>query len=544
MLATLGSALVLGDLYMLSVWDELSDRSFDYFRGSPYQTWPVFGRAVGDLLLVSFLFWMLIAAVQRVQTPVWRKIGCLLLLTVFLVGVDGARVTGLHLYGGSLFGPLGKTGSLIIVAILATLTAYLILRHDRAVVRAMCGVLLFLLPLVPINICSTAWVIHKAAAAGKFAAKIPPPLFPTHAPVNRFVWVVFDEWDQYLSGKGRPSDLALPELDRFQAQALDAENAFSPAVDTQEALPSLITGKIVRKAKWTAAPNDLQLVFADGEETGSWSAQSNVFRRARQMGINTALIGFYHPYPRVIGGDISESFSLSLQTLYQEPLYWKDVHGFKRISLMIEESLSRIPLLKRHVKLLTHRREKRTSEVIYRELHNRALELVRRPDMGLVMLHLPVPHPPSIYDRGQKKVTAENDTGYIDSLALMDLMIGELRGAMEAGGQWDQSFVLLTSDHPLRGWEGAENIIKIRSPKQPRIPFLLKLPGQKTSVPYTPSFNSAVTHDLALAAFRGEFRNTEDVVKWLDAARLRFPTHPISKQPVAKAPVHPVKKPG
>ena len=356
--------------------------------------------------------------------------------------------------------------------------------------------------------------------------------------------MVFDEWDHYLSGKGRPSDLALPELDRFQAQALDAENTFSPAVDTQEALPSLITGRIIRKAKWSAGPNDLRLTFADEEDTGLWSAQSNVFRRARQMGVNTALIGFYHPYPRILGGDISESFSLPWQTLYQEPLYWRDVHGFRRIRLTFEESLSRIPLLKRQFKQLAHRREKRTSEVIYRELRSRSLELVRRPEMGLVMLHLPVPHPPSIYDRGQKKVTAENNTGYIDSLALLDLTIGELRRTMEASGQWDQSFVLLTSDHPLRGWEGAEEVTKIRSPKQPRIPFLLKLPGQKTGLRYSPSFNSAVTHDLALAAVRGEFRNSEDVVKWLDAARLRFPTQPIFKQPEAKVPVHPVQKPG
>ena len=41
-------------------------------------------------------------------------------------------------------------------------------------------------------------------------------------------------------------------------------------------------------------------------EPAPWSAQPNVFSRAREIGGATALVGWYHPYCRVIGGDLTK----------------------------------------------------------------------------------------------------------------------------------------------------------------------------------------------------------------------------------------------
>jgi arylsulfatase A-like enzyme len=346
----------------------------------------------------------------------------------------------------------------------------------------------------------------------------------------RFIWVVFDEWDHYLTFEHRPAGLELPELDRFRAEAFDADTAYSPAINTNEALPSLMSGRIVKQGE-RSGPSDMVLTFADTGNTALWSTLPNVFQRARPLGVNTAMIGYHHPYSRIVGRYVTESYSLSNVTLHQEPVYWRDTHGFRRLYLEVEESLIRIPMVMHYLHMFNQRRQKRAFRIAYIAVHDRALKLAARPDLGLLMIHLPIPHPPGIYDRGRRQVTTENHASYVDNLALLDVTLGELRKVMESQGQWDKSFVLLTSDHPLRAWEGEEYLVMIPSPKQPRIPFLLKLPGRQTHLSYEPPFNTVLTQELVLAALRGELREPGDVARWLDANRLRYPTTPIMQAP-------------
>ena len=52
-----------------------------------------------------------------------------------------------------------------------------------------------------------------------------------------------------------------------------------------------------------------------------------------------------------------------------------------------------------------------------------------------------------------------------------------------------------------------------------RIPFVLKLAGQKQGVTYEPEFNTVLTHDLILALLNGELRDAREVAAWLDQHR-------------------------
>ena len=141
----------------------------------------------------------------------------------------------------------------------------------------------------------------------------------------------------------------------------------------------------------------------------------------------------------------------------------------------------------------------------------------------MVLLHYPLPHPPAIYDRAHGLVTEQNHAGYfdgyIDNLALVDVTLREIRTAMEAAGQWDNSFVLLSSDHPYK--EDAR--------RHPWIPFLLKAPGEKAAVSYPGPFNSVLSQELILTALRGEIRTSEDAAAWLDRNRSRYPAVPATE---------------
>ncbi|MCX6626172.1 MAG: sulfatase-like hydrolase/transferase, partial [Candidatus Solibacter sp.] len=107
--------------------------------------------------------------------------------------------------------------------------------------------------------------------------------------------------------------------------------------------------------------------------------------------------------------------------------------------------------------------------------------------------------------------------GYIDSLALLDGTVGEMRRTMENAGAWDSTTVLFTSDHGYREAEALDG------KSDPRIPYLLKLAGQKEAVAYTAQFNAVLTADLLLGVLRGEINDAASAKAWLDRNRARFP---------------------
>ena len=80
---------------------------------------------------------------------------------------------------------------------------------------------------------------------------------------------------------------------------------------------------------------------------------------------------------------------------------------------------------------------------------------------------------------------------------------------MESAGLWDDTIVLVSSDHWLREENKTDR----------RIPFILKMPGQKTGISYDAPFNTVVSHDLVLALLRGELKDAEGVAGWLDGHR-------------------------
>jgi hypothetical protein len=81
--------------------------------------------------------------------------------------------------------------------------------------------------------------------------------------------------------------------------------------------------------------------------------------------------------------------------------------------------------------------------------------------------HYPVPHEPFIYSHITGTMLSAN-TSYDGNLTLADHTLAELRARMTFDGVWDDSILLLTSDH---GW------LELGRPAL-NVPFLLKMAGQ------------------------------------------------------------------
>jgi hypothetical protein len=201
-------------------------------------------------------------------------------------------------------------------------------------------------------------------------------------------------------------------------------------------MPALITGRPVVAAA-PINPNDLELTFRDGK-TARWSTHPNVFSRAR-MGYDTAVIGWHLPYPRVLGGSLgvadwrpSEAHEQARGDTFGQTL--RNQWGTLAPPLNVRRLLSQ-----------------RVAE-----LGDLAIRTAADGRFGLVLLHLPFPRPPGIYDRATGRLTAWNFTeageGYLDNLALADRLVAKLRRRIERTGLGDRTWLVVSADRWWRAW--------------------------------------------------------------------------------------------
>lgn len=150
-------------------------------------------------------------------------------------------------------------------------------------------------------------------------------------------------------------------------------------------------------------------------------------------------------------------------------------------------------------------------------LRREASQAAANPSLGLVFLHYPVPHAPHTYDRVQRAFTKKNAAfeGYLDSLVLADLILGEIRESMAAAGVWDATTLLVSADHPYRASR------RLDGKADPRVPFLMKLSGQTAPVEYSEPLPTLVSKPLLESVLRGEVKTPAETLTWLAANSFR-----------------------
>ncbi len=375
------------------------------------------------------------------------------------------------------------------LAIAAFIVVLLLARFGRWSGYAAEFVALCLLPFLPIMVVQASWRVEHEPPfrplGGRIHAASPVPI--------RFVWIIYDEADwRYLDPLTRPAGLQLPELDRVMSESVWADNAIQSGLQTGGAIPSLMYGQALQVGQFHHTG---RLVTADDRQRPvDWLKEPSIFSWARSHGFDASIVGWYLPYCRVLAPVLSDC--------YWEPIDTR-VRGFepslKTSLLSVLRSLWPLEDRQRHL-------------LRYRRLLRESIEDATDPTLSLVMLHLPMPHEPVIYDRYSGRFTIFNfrEDWYLDNLALGDRMLGDIRRAMEQAGLWDRSNVLVTSDHALRWYAGWNE------ESSPRIPYLVKLAGQKHGLEYHNRFHTLLTRELIQRCLLGEFRAPQDLAAWLD----------------------------
>ncbi len=493
------AALSIANLSLAKAWNELLNYTpADSFFFERPPALPEFAELAAAVVGLGIVFYSLI----RIARWLTRKHGYLwsvpVLILIALPPGNAMREVG----RAGLFG-ITRHGTLLAVLACAAGIVVLIAFGPRTLELGTGAARLFL-PLL---------VIELALAAGHKPLKefTPPPLAPlaSHGPAfARVVWVIFDDLDYRLLFPDRPSGLRAPAFDRLREESLFATNALSPSLYTKMSIPALLTGVPFLETTPTG-PASLWGRVEGSPRSIQVHDLPTVFSSVRQMNGNVAVVGWHLPYSRLFGKDLSACTWTGFGNILNSPSAMFAGNVERLMQTPFESDLAspfpHAAIVLQHIRAL---------EIIQREM----LRAASNPAMDLVFLHLPIPHPPHIYDRSRRAFGGGTNaaSGYPDSEALADQWLGEIRAAMTDAGLWDRSTLIVSSDHHFR--EDRE----LDGKQDPRVPFLLRVAGQTSGRTYNPPLHTIVTKSLIEAVFADRIKSPDDAAAWLTAdPRLR-----------------------
>lgn len=502
------AALSLSTICFLSSWwILLNPQHYTYYfwRADPGL---VEFEALGlDILLLAIVFWLSTLAVYRFRSPLMSNLFSCAWLLLLVIPINSVFFA--YLDESALAWLTSGKWRLVAGVVTAPPFLFLLWRNGKKISRVALTLLLVFSPLVVINFGSALWIrARHEPPASQFLEKTAPltPLKIASSSVRpQILWLVFDELDQKTTFTHRPETLKLPEFDRLSNQALRANNAYPPSNSTLLSLPALVTGQLLSDAVPIGA-NELELTQTAGEKD-LWSVQPNIFSDAHNEGFSTGLVGWYHPYCRVLGASLDacswvpvvDQVNPALNNLTLTRSMWK----------WFELTLYRVPFVFRLLENHYNTQRKRDHTQEFNELQS-AAKLLLRTNLNLKMFHLPIPHHPWIYEANRHSFWTSAGNGYVDNLALADKTLGDVRRILEEDGRWDSSVVLVTSDH----WWRESPLINGK--RDHRIPFLLKLAGQKSGTEYNGPFNTILTRKLLMELLRGQLSKSDEVSAWLN----------------------------
>ncbi len=490
-------ALTLANLVFFKVWARIIGTFGGGYEGRT-PTRPVeYYAAILSVLAITLALWTSVAVIRALHRDPAAGLprlafGCLILVLDF--GITTTLATGSYLLGAVLAITLASPAAAI--ALLPSAA--------RRIARAVPVLLLT----VPLTFGQALWKAATYDGRQWLDPPAPARVSAGKSAAPRLLWLIFDEWDRDLTFVHRPHSLRLPEMDRFRESAFFATECYPAAGETLLAMPSLISGR--RAVTYDPrGPAQLFLRFQDSPQVVSWQMLPSIFGAARAAGSDTAVVGTAHPYCRVLGKDVSDCQWWPIAELPQAGLVETALRQIRELF----ETQFRSPF--------GHTIGDLGSIHVYEEVMREAERVSADRTLGLTLVHFQVPHPPYFYDpatggydwRGRPVVSmfAKSQSGYLEALELVDRSFGRLRRAMERAGTWHGTTILLTTDHHYR-----HRLALDGQPVDPKIPFLLRLAGQKEPVSYNRPFNAVVTHDLLLAILRGEVTGVPELTAFLD----------------------------
>jgi hypothetical protein len=488
-----GAAIVL---LILRVWPQLSSYHpviYHSFLPMPSVIWGILIDLGVVSLLAALLFRYLEKTDTGLRTVVWAFVAAQLGSALVIAGAAMRRAPIPHLSPNTAY---------III-----LLAALILRGLRPLVyrRAVrgFGVLLTLAG------CSMVWMIPELLYLGLRAQRTDaqvPVTYPVLASSpsdppgggGRIVWLLFDELSYDQTFDHRFPGLAMPAFDSFKRNSVSFSDLKPAGYYTDRVIPAFFLGAPVDNIR-SNLDGDAMVRLAGNGQWKAFDAHATLFADAQRLGWTTGVVGWYNPYCRILAGTLNYCF-------------WRMGDGQSDGAMPDHSALQNAvaPIVEtgrglKHEPGFAHERLEQDLTAIMPQ----AEALIRDQTIGFVFIHLPVPHPPGIYDRrlGRQRATGS----YIDNLALADKSLAELMGVLGSTPLAQKTTVIVCSDHSWRVpmWRSTavwtkEDEAASHGRFDPRPVLMIHFPGQESEKAVTAPFDAIRIHEIIEHMLRGE----------------------------------------
>ena len=346
---------------------------------------------------------------------------------------------------------------------------------------------------------------------------------------HRILWIVFDELSYQQAFEHRFPDLKLPAFDSLASTSTVFTQAQPFDIYTQNVLPGLLSGKRFDQTRTHALELSLH-----NQATGKWQRfdqQDTVFQDALRAGYRTAVVGWYNPYCRIVPAVLDSCYWANRSpTNYMKPSNSLLANILAPMKLYAWSMLGPTPgpvffYFMHHLHISFQKVVTRQSQIDdYNDLDTHAQNLLRDQSFNFILLHLPVPHPPGIYDRRANTFTT-SDVSYMNNLALADKCLAGIRKTLEQTGQWDSSTIVVMGDHSWRTkqiwrsmlltyWTPEDELASNGGQYDPRPAYLVKLPNQTSAARIDTPFQTVNTRKLFDALMAHQINTPTDLVTW------------------------------
>ncbi|MBV8811061.1 MAG: hypothetical protein JO033_20525 [Acidobacteriaceae bacterium] len=541
-LKDLALSLSIANLCFLFIWLEVlnlaGDDTFRYYEAQP-PGFDLVGALILDISAVGVVLFASFRARRAQRAPLkWTAAGVIAVFSMFALYQLQRSITD-YMMDRVIFTTLFIC-KLIIAAVAGILLLWSLAQHFRRspkrflrelpnrLARVGSAVFVVLFPLFPL-LMANAVIRYESIGAPLFRDHSPAPMLTAKADTPRVIWIIFDEMDMRMAFEAPPQRINLREFNRLKNQAIFGARVITPNRNTTPSMNSLLLG--VQITEFNQQTRELLFKTAACSHWQRFSSHANVFSRAREAGFNTGLSGWHHPYCRLIAQDLNDCAWVE-NPWYTWKRYLQPISFWQKAESLIDRQARHVPGARNifGIDAESDALQEYCSHDIsaLRTVLANGYRMLRDPHLNLVLIHLPIPHPPGIWDARRGVFVTTGNSNYIDNLQLSDMVLGQIRRVLEQSGEWDRSAILVSSDHPYRvaAWQFAGPDVDLRSEEvayfsqmrqQPYVPFLLKLPNQKSPVSYDREFNSVITADLLLALLKKELTTTTEVIQWVNA---------------------------
>jgi hypothetical protein len=330
---------------------------------------------------------------------------------------------------------------------------------------------------------------------------------------ERIVWILFDElsYDQVFDH--RQPDVPLPHFNQLRDVSVAFANVQPAGYFTDIIVPSLFLGRELNGIR-SSIEGDLYVRAAQTKHWEPFNPQATVFYNARQSGWSTGVAGWFNPYCRILSSVL-------------DWCYWESINPFEHglsdqkstlanaMSFFKDVGISRItgPASAQRSAREVHAQE-------YRNVLSAATALIRNDAVRFAFVHLPVPHPPGIYDR-HTHTFSEGGT-YLDNLVLADQALGTLLDALAKTADASHTILIVSSDHSWRvGMWKMNNVTWTEEEERAtggkfdsRPVLLVHFPGENNGETKQQPFPEIRERALIDALLQGNLRSQNDLDQW------------------------------